>query len=127
MDGLPIFALAIAGAVIGMVLLEHKKEYGVFVGIVVGILILSFSISRLEILFRLIELVEAKTHIDGLYIQVMLKMTGIAIGCDLTSDICSQAGNAMIAKQVRIFGKVCIVVVGYPIMEQLVVMLDAFF
>lgn len=124
MSNLPIFALAIVGAIFSMFLLEQQKSYGVLIAIAVGMLVFFYSIARLSIVFQAIEEFQKKTHVSDFYFGIMLKMTGIAIVSDLTAELCSQSGSGLIAKQVRIFGRICILLAGLPILEQLMELIE---
>ena len=49
--------------------------------------------------------IESYSGIPGTYIQILLKLVGISFLCEFASNICKDAGQATMAKQVEMAGK----------------------
>lgn len=126
MDILPICALAIAGAVLSLFLSGGEKPYAKVIGLIVAIIILFMILQKVAVFIDLVALMEEKTSISSVYINMLLKMTGITIVCELTSDLCIQSDSPVSAKQIRTFGRFCILAVGYPLIVELMELVDSF-
>ena len=53
------------------------------------------------------------------YIQILLKMLGIAYIAEFSSALCKDAGQGAIAGQIDFVGKVSMIVLGIPILTSL--------
>ena len=88
--------------------------------IVAGIMILFFSISKLEIIIDLLKNLSNKIDINLSFFSILLKITGIAYLSEFACNICKDAGETAIASKVELAGRVLIIALSIPIISTLV-------
>ena len=118
--------IGILAAVIGIVFKNIKQEYALYIGIVCAIIIAMFVVSYLIKVLQEIELLQMYIEKSGQYLKVLLKMVGITYICEFSSSICKDAGYQAIAGQIDVFGKICVIMAGFPIVQALFELLGRF-
>lgn len=114
-----IALFAIAGMTLAVLVGGMKKEIGIWIAIVTGIIIFFFGISKFEYIVNLFHELTEYIGISETYVVVILKMIGIAYISDFTASICKDAGQNAIAGQVDFFGKMSMIVVSLPVLQSL--------
>lgn len=120
MSTIQVALVGITGMLIAIQFREVKKEYAVFIMIVASILIFSFGISKLGQIFKAIDIIKDKLKISSGYIEILLKIVGIAFICEFSSDICKDSGFGTVSNQIQIFGKLSILTVSLPVFLNLI-------
>ncbi|MFI3238806.1 MAG: SpoIIIAC/SpoIIIAD family protein [Lachnospiraceae bacterium] len=119
MEIMKIVGFAVSICCVGLVLKQSKQEYMVLLGIAGGMLVCGY------IIFDLMELVDSVRRIwttlvsEEVFLNILLQMIGITYLCELTSSVCKEVGYATLATQIVIAGKVGILLVGFPVLENL--------
>ena len=114
-DIVKIGMLAVAGILLAMPLKKEKGEYSSLLSITICIVIFSFVITKIEVVFVFIKQLEGMISIESQYIFIMLKMIGIAYIAEFVIGICKDAGFAAISGQIEVFAKISILVVSLPL------------
>ena len=65
----------------------------------------------------------SKSNIDIKYVDIVLKIIGIAYISQFASQICSDAGENSIASKIEFAGKVIIMVISAPVLMSLIEMI----
>ena len=109
--------LAILGVVVAIITLQFRdnEEYGMYLGIAMSLIIVTYVVSKIEIVIDTIKSFESYVSIDMKYIKLLMKMIGITYVVELSSSICKDSGNSSIAKQIEIGGKFTILAISMPI------------
>ncbi len=111
--------IAIAGMTLSVMVGSVKRDIGVWISIVTGILILFFGIRQFESIVELLSDLTKTIGIGETYIRIILKMLGIAYLAEFTSSICRDAGQNAIAGQVDFFGRISMILVSIPVLQSL--------
>ena len=106
---------AIAAALLAVQLKQAKPEYGVYIGLAAGVVILWFTTDQIGQVLSSIELLEQYVQIDAVYWSVLLKITGITYLSEFAGNICRDAGYQALAGQVELFAKILIMALGIPV------------
>ena len=114
-----IIAIAFIAIFIILLLKQYKPEYAIQISIVAGIIILFFSISKLEIIIDLLKRLSNKINIDINFLGILLKITGIAYLSEFACNICKDAGETAIASKVELAGRILIVAISIPVISTL--------
>ena len=92
-------------------------------GIVASLIAMKIKTIRPEIaveeILTVFEMIRSYSKIPQSYFQILLKLIGISFICEFASNICKDAGQASIAKQIEFAGKLAILIVGLPVFESL--------
>lgn len=114
-----IVAFALVSVFIIILLKQYKSEYSLIASIVASGVIIYFSLSKLEVVFNLIEDLIGKVGINKNFFEILVKITGIAYLIDFGSNICRDVGESAIASKVEFAGKAIIVTMSLPILTTL--------
>ena len=57
------------------------------------------------------------------YLKVLLKMAGITYLADFSASLCQDAGYSAIAGQIEFFGKIMLLAVSIPIIQNLITLI----
>ncbi len=106
-----IFLTMIAGSV--------KREYGIAVMIGAALLLGVYSLSSLEMVITRIREFETAIGLEEEYLNILLRMLGIAYLTQFVVSLCRDAGNGAVAGQVGIVGKISMMLVSFPVLEAL--------
>lgn len=126
MDIIKIAMLGIGGVLLAMLLKQQKSEYALYISLTAAILILVFSVNRLQIVMETIQKIESYTHIDGSFVKIMIKMIGITYVAEFASGICKDAGFSAVGNQIEMFGKFSIMAVSVPVLLTLIETIEGF-
>ena len=93
------------------------------------IMLVSFfiAIRILTVLGNAVEELESWESILGgniAYISLLLKIIGITYVCDFAANLCKDSGYAALSNHIELFGKVAIMVAGFPIIRIMIDMLE---
>ncbi len=119
-----ICVLAIAGLFAALIIKKDKPEFAVLIIMLVSFLI---AIRILTVLGNAMSELESWEEILGgniAYISLLLKIIGITYVCDFAANLCKDSGYAALSNHIELFGKVAIMVAGFPIIRIMIDMLE---
>lgn len=123
MDILKIAVLGIGGVLLALMLKQTKPEYSLFLSMSVCVCIFLYILSRLQTVFGYLEQLQALVHIDGVYLDTILKMLGITYITQFASDLCKDAGYSAVSGQIELFARISILFLSFPVLMVLVEMI----
>lgn len=98
----------------------YAKSYGELIRMATVIIFMIFIISQLGSVYQLIRDLAAKLNMDDTYLNIVLKVVGIAYLAEFGSQLCEDAGEKAIGGKIQWAGKVMIFVVATPVILALV-------
>jgi stage III sporulation protein AD len=120
-----ICVLSIAGIFASLVIRKDKPEYSSLI-----ILLVSFFIA-----IRIIAVLgNAVSQISGWqkllgdnasYITMLLKLIGITYICDFAASLCRDFGYSALGSHIELFGKVAVMVAGFPVIKIMIEMMES--
>ena len=119
-----IAGIALTGVVLALVLNENKKEYSVYIIAACGLLILLSVIPVFNEAIGFIKSLISSSGITNENISIVLKAVGIGYVTEFAADVCRDAGTASLASKVELAGKLIIVVMSFPLIGQLLEILQ---
>ena len=114
-----IIGIGLVALVIVIILKQYRPEYAIYVSIIAGILILFLSMEKLSGVINLLQSISDNTFINKQFLEILLKITGIAIITEFAVSVCSDAGEKAIASKIEIGSKVIIITMSIPIISSL--------
>ena len=111
-----ISMLGIGAVVLALQLKQQKSEYALYLSLVAVILILIFSMNRLQVVMDTIQKMEQYTGIDAAMLKILIKLMGITYVAEFASGICKDAGFSAIGSQIEMFAKFSIMAVSVPVL-----------
>ncbi len=112
---LKVAAIGLASALVAMQLKQVKTEYSNYIALAAGIIIFSFTLSKLDVITETINQIQSYISIDSVYMKTLVKMIGITYLSEFSCNICRDAGYSSIAGQIEIFAKLSIMGLSLPI------------
>lgn len=119
MDIVKIIGVAFVALIIIIILKQYKPEFVIYVSIVAGAIILFLSMDKLSGIINLLENIANKTPVNGRFLSILIKITGIAFLTEFAVSICKDSGETAIASKVDLGGKVIIIAMSIPIISSL--------
>ena len=114
-----VIGIGLIALVIAIILKQYRPEYVIYISIIAGILILFLTLEKFSGIINLLKSIFDKTYINKQFLEILLKITGIAIITEFAVSICSDAGEKAIASKIEIGSKVIIVTMSIPIISSL--------
>lgn len=114
-----IIGIAFIAVFVILLLKQYKPEYAIQISIVAGIMILFFSVSKLNIIIDLLKNLSSKIDLNMGFFSILLKITGIAYLSEFACNVCKDAGETAIASKVELAGRVLIIALSIPIISTL--------
>ncbi len=124
-----VIKITLIGVLAVLLALQFKMlrpEYAAYIGVACGGLICIFIVEYLNRVFREFEGLQQYVSANREYLNILLKMIGITYICEFSASVCRDAGFQSIAGQIEVFGKVCILMFGLPIVISLLQTLGSF-
>ena len=119
MDIIKIIGIAFIAVIIIILLKQYKPEFVIYVSILAGALILFMSFDKLAGIIDLLSNIANKTKLNGQFLGILIKITGIAFLTEFAVSICKDSGETAIANKVDFAGKVMIIAISVPIISSL--------
>ena len=115
MNMMQVGLIGVAGALLAIQIKQEKAGIAIIVCLAVSTLIFISILDNLETLVETVKEIGNYIHIEGTYIETLIKMLGITYLAEFSSGICKDAGYQTVATQIEIFGKVTILVLSMPL------------
>lgn len=116
--------LALAGLFATIIIKKDKPEFAVLIIILVSFII---AIRVMGVLGNAVDELRRWESIlggDAAYISLLLKIIGITYICDFAANLCKDSGYAALSSHIELFGKITIMVAGFPIIRIMLDMLE---
>lgn len=114
-----VFAAVIV-VLIALKLREMGSGYGILMSIGACVMMMYFVIGRFRQITGYIDRLVSYVSVDITYIDIILKMIGIAYICQFATDICRDAGYQAIASQVEMAGKISLILLSMPVLMSVI-------
>ena len=103
----------------------EKPEYGIYISLAIGILLLFAVLDRLDVLLDAF-------WTDLSYMRQIRFIWGLDedawnhLCSEFASGLCKEAGHEIIASQIELFGKLAILALGIPVLAALLTTIEEF-
>jgi len=118
-----ITAVAGAGliaALLSIILKQYKPEFGMYISLVTGIIILLAILKALPEVLSLMGELTKSAALDSVYASALLKSLAVCYITGLASDTCKDSGETAIAAKIETAGKLAIVALSLPLFKGVV-------
>ena len=114
-----IIGIGMIAVIVIIIIKQYRPEFAIYISIIAGILILIISMQKMQGIITLIQSISEKAGLNGKFLSIILKITGIAILSEFAISICKDSGETAIASKVEIGSKVIIISMSLPIINSL--------
>lgn len=119
MEIIQIVGIGLIALIIIILLKQYRPEFAVYISLLTGVLILVLVMDQLTGIVNLIQSVASKASINGNFIMLLIKITGIAFLSEFAVSICKDSGETAIASKVELGSKIIIISMSIPIISNL--------
>ncbi|MCI9017186.1 MAG: stage III sporulation protein AD [Clostridia bacterium] len=119
MDIVKIIGIAFLAVIIVIILKQYKPEFAMYASILAGVAILIICFDKLSGIISLLTSLANKTSINGEFLGILIKITGIAFLTEFAVSVCKDSGETAIANKVDIGGKIIMISISIPIISTL--------
>ena len=119
MEIIKIIGIGIVALAIIILMKQYKPEFALYISLLTGILILLLVMDELTGIITLINSIASGSNINSNFINILLKITGIAFLSEFAVSICKDAGETAIASKIEMGSKVIIISISITIISGL--------
>lgn len=116
MEIIQIGAIGLIGVFLAVGFKSVKAEYGIYIGIGIGLLIFYSTLQNFALFMEEISAFWKIFDQESRFFAILVKAAGVAYICEFCSGICRDAGYGSVAGQIEIFGKITVLLYGLPIL-----------
>ena len=116
----------LAAVLLAVQLKSVKSEYGVYLVMAAGVFIFLYGLGKMEVILDTLAQIRDSIQIEPIYLDMLLRMIGIAYVAEFASGICKDAGYGALGSQIEIFGKLSILAVSMPVFGALLETVQSF-
>ena len=119
MDIIKIIGIGLIALIIIMILRQYKPEFVIYISLIAGAIILLLVMNRLSGIINLLTNLSSKISNGNAFLEILIKITGIALLTEFAVSICKDSGESSIANKIDLGGKVIIISMSIPIISSL--------
>jgi len=120
MDIIKIIGIALVTTFAAVVLRPSRPEIAAVVTVAGGVIVLLMAVDALGQVLGSFASIVNRTGIKSEVFGALLKIIGIGYLADFAAGICADAGNTSMAQKVTLAGKIIIMVLALPIINNLI-------
>ena len=110
-----VVIFAVVGVVFVVLLKEQKASMGFLLALALCVMLFFNLVDYGAVLLEGLSVFQSYFDSSGYYIKLIMKMVGITYLCEFGTQVCKDVGQGAIASQVEMFGKVMVLITGFPI------------
>ena len=119
MDIIKIIGIGLIALIIIMILRQYKPEFVIYISLIAGALILLLVMNKLSGIITLLTNISSKVSNGNEFLEILIKITGIAFLTEFAVSICKDSGESAIANKIDLGGKIIIISISIPIISTL--------
>ncbi len=109
----------IIGAVLCAVIRQYKPEFGIYISLITGMIILGAAVVCAKPAIDMLGELAGRSGIDGGYAELLIKCLAVCFLTQLASESCRDAGESAIASKIEFAGKCAVVLIALPLFSYL--------
>ena len=110
--------------VLGLVLSKQGKDMALLLSVTVCCMIVTAAFMYLKPVVTFFKKLEAMGNLDNQMLKILLKAVGIGLLAEITSLICTDAGNAALGKGLQFLATAVILWISIPLLNELLTLLE---
>ena len=118
-DIIKIIGLGFIALITIIIIKQYRPEFAVYISIIAGTLILYLVMDKFSSIINLLQSISNKAGINKTFLEILLKITGIAFLSEFAVSICKDSGEYAIANKIELGSKVIIISMSIPIISNL--------
>ncbi|MEF9933791.1 MAG: stage III sporulation protein AD [Clostridium sp.] len=111
-----VVVIGIVATIIVVFLKDQRPELALQLSLAAGIIIFLFMVTKLTVVVQALQQISQRVNIDMAYLNIVLKIIGVAYLASFGVEICRDAGQSSIASKIEFAGKIIIISLSIPIL-----------
>ncbi len=120
MDVFKILSFILVALVVILILEKSNKEIGILLILVACIFVFLTIFSNIKEIILVLKKLADGAGINHAYLELLLKVTGIAYLVEIVKNVCVDAGNSALASKAELAGKVSIAILTIPLITNVI-------
>ena len=119
MDILKIAGIGLISLIMIIIIKQYRQEFAIYISLLAGALIFSLIFGKISGIITMLNNLANRSSINKEFLNLLIKITGIAFLTEFAVAICKDSGESAIASKIDIGGKVTIIAISIPIISGL--------
>lgn len=119
MEIIKIIGIGLIALIITIILRQYKPEFVIYISLIAGAIILLFIMNKLSGIITLLTNLSNQISNGREFLEILIKITGIAFLTEFAVSICKDSGESAIANKIDLGGKIIIISISIPIISTL--------
>ena len=119
MDIVRIIGIGLISTIIIIIIKQYRPEFAIYVSLIAGVLIITLILDKLSLILSLLQSISNKANINSQFLNILLKITGIAFLTEFAVSICKDTGESAIASKIEMGSKIIIISMSIPILSSM--------
>lgn len=120
-----VCGVGILGTVLALQFKSGHSEYSYYIAVATALLVLLGVISRLSEVYNSFMAFQLKV-LNSSTISILIKIISLTYIADFASNVCKDAGYSSISGQIDVFGKLTVLALSLPILEEVLQNISVF-
>lgn len=116
-DMFKILGVGFITLIITIILKEYRKDFAIYSVLIGGAIIIFYSLDTINSILEFIEDISKNSNYNNIFVDLLLKITGIAILTEYAVSICKDSGENSIANKIDLGGKIVIISLSIPVIS----------
>lgn len=119
MNYISICGLCIVCAIISLTLKRYNPEISMLVSVTAGVIIAISLLNGVVPAISQVKNILSLANLNNTYSLILFKSLGICFLCQFASDSCEDAGEKALASKIQLAGKISVVLLSLPLIEEI--------
>ncbi|HEY8415502.1 MAG TPA: stage III sporulation protein AD [Thermaerobacter sp.] len=111
-----VVGIALVASVLLVLLRQARPEWAVLLSLVTAAAVLLLLAGQVQAVIRVITQVAERASLDMRYLDVLLRIVGVAYLSEFGAQLCRDAGEGALAAKVELAGKIVILLLSVPVL-----------
>jgi len=120
MSLLQVCSISILGLAVTYLLKPIRPEFSFMTGLAICLFLFGAAMGGFSEVVLGLSGLSGYLGEQGGYLKLLLKMFGVTYLCEFCAGLCKDAGQGAIAGQVELWGKLCIMAAGIPVIYSVI-------
>jgi len=112
---LQLFGMALIALAAVVVVRHLRPDMGMVASVAAGLVFVGIAVSRLSYFASAIDALASSAGVDRVYIDIVLRVVGVAYLASFAADTCRDAGEGALASRVELAGNAIILGMASPL------------
>lgn len=115
MDIVQIVGLGFVVTLLSLIIKRERPEFALQLSLALAAIIFLLVLTKIGTVLNLFRDLAEKANISQMYLNIILKIIGIAYIAEFGAQVCKDAGEGAVASKIELAGKVMVMVMAIPI------------